>query len=677
MKVKGISLLEQHAEKLVVAVVALIVLAALAFQFLSESNVSVGGRDVPLARAFEAVERDAESVTSAIRDSDPALPEPPEVSIGGRYEELIAAREGEGADVLALGPRFRMNLGGAGEPGPDEDEPFAAFEPPAPSGPVAAVYRGAIDPRDVVMLPGLRDYVASQQPFDAAAITIAARFDGVELERRLESPPAGERPAPRSWRTEIEILTVEAQRQRRLSDGSWSEPEPVASAPSAVDLLGRVSDPAFRATDMGQVLDVARVGRRAIVQPAFYRTLYSAPWNPPVTDGEISEGDDAANPQDARAIELLQRQLQATRRQITNVQDRIERLENQPAPDRRPPPGDGDRRRDPPPGRDNAPDTPTTPLERAEAELLDLQDQEAATIDELEALGVVFDDDEERSEEEGWDPSRLDPLGPVMSNPSLAIWTHDLSAEPGVEYRYRLRPIFNNPYFGQRLTPEQMEMAEAPTAAGDWSDWSEPVSLLDDSYYFVTSASEAGVGPARSTFELYRFYYGAWRFDSVSVEPGDALTGTIGVPVLPIFDMAALGEGLNGDDGRGDEPPPGRGPGRDPGRDPGRNGGRDGDGGRGDGRAPPPDPRRDPDGPAVVADDGPTELQFDIGAVLLDVAPDITAAPGATGGVQVFLYQDGQIQPRWPAVDEGSELYRTLRDAARAAESRQSRLNRP
>ena len=63
-------------------------------------------------------------------------------------------------------------------------------------------------------------------------------------------------------------------------------------------------------------------------------------------------------------------------------------------------------------------------------------------------------------------------------------------------------------------------------------------------FFFVTSAeprSEISASP-KAAAEMYVFYYGFYRMASVSLEPGDVLTGTAKLPDLKLADMKKLEE---------------------------------------------------------------------------------------------------------------------------------------
>ncbi|MEL7473511.1 MAG: hypothetical protein AAGK04_09355 [Planctomycetota bacterium] len=656
MKVKGINIFEQHAEKAVVAVVALAVLAALALQFLTESTVKVGNQDVPVGQAFDQAERLAQNVRASIDDSEPALPEAPAGSIASALDERLAGRVGARPRVDELDSAFTVLAGAGGPVDVRPDELFAPFEPQPPMSPIASAYQGAIHPLEVLDHGGLASLTPAEQPFDVSAITVAARYDGVTLKDRLERAPEGRRALPRAWARDLEVIGVELQRQQRGADGAWSNPQAVASAPGRHVMLAAAQNEQFLPGDMPELLDIVRDTRRSVVQPAFYDVIGdSESWAPP-EEGLDLVVDPGVDPQNADRIERLRRQLRTVERRLVGFEERLGRLQGQdgrrPPPDRNPDGGgrdggrDGGRGRDGgPPPRDNA-DPRQQQIQSLEERIQESQDEIQEIKDQLAELGVVEETPEAALDDRpAYDPSGLPPLPPLLENESLRLWAHDLTGEPGAEYRYRIRPIFNNPMFGQTLAESQRDMAASPIAPGPWSDWTEPVMLPEMSYYFVTNATPAGeLGEARATFELYRFYYGSWRAGRANIQPGDELAATIDIEPGPIFDLEKIREGLQ----RGPDGDPARDRFRD--RDADRRRERDLEGFE------PPAGGGDADGTEdELYTPGPSELVFDVGSVLLDVASDV-----GSEGVQVILYNAGPIEVRRPAAERRSDWFQRL-----------------
>ncbi len=147
---------------------------------------------------------------------------------------------------------------------------------------------------------------------------------------------------------------------------------------------------------------------------------------------------------------------------------------------------------------------------------------------------------------------KAESVGPLLEQESYQVWSHDLTAEPGAVYRYRIRYGVNNPLFGREKSlgsedAELIDEAKRPLVRSPWSAWSDPVFVGRESYFFVTSAREEGVLNQQSssaTAEVYRMYYGYYRKHTVTLEPGDAVQGEFRLPDdLPLFQTRAVKAG--------------------------------------------------------------------------------------------------------------------------------------
>lgn len=675
MKLKGINLIERHVEKIILIVVVLVFLGVLALQIVAPRTIDVGGQAVAPAEAFRPAEQAAQSLRAQLDSTDPALPDVASSSVLEEFEATVSARNAPRPEVLALGTGISPGVtGAAAEAG---DVRYATLTIPAPSAPTPAGYQAAIDPREVIATPALAAVLPASQPFDVSAVSVQATFDGTALRDQLVRDDLASdgpiRAIPRNWwRGGIQILAVELERQKMNIDGSWGDPEAAPTPPGMLNLAESLSADRTVLGDIQSLVDRARENPRAIVQPAFYRTLNSAAWREPavMANAEIEIG--GVDPEIVR--------LEARRDDVIKRLDALrEQLGGGGSGGRDP---DRDRGRDPGgrrPGRDQPPTPPSgTPdrgdpqqraiqgrIDRFEAELEELNEQ-------LEALGVQVDDNANDPGRGGPDtpPGRqpgaqrgrdLEPALPaLLENAELDVWAHDLSAEPDATYRYRLRVVVNNPFFGRRasLMADQQPLAASPTLTSDWSAWSDPIDVLGDRYYFMVNAAPADeLRGVRATAELYRFYYGQWRRASVLVEPGDRLADIADLPELLVYDLQAL---------RGDQPTDDDQDFGDPrGRDP---------------RGVDPRDRRPPerDRGASVASDaeleragspGPEELVIETAAVLLDVA----LAPGSALGrnaVYDAILTDARsgLVRRSPASDRATEIYRRISTAARGAE---------
>lgn len=139
----------------------------------------------------------------------------------------------------------------------------------------------------------------------------------------------------------------------------------------------------------------------------------------------------------------------------------------------------------------------------------------------------------------------------LLSSTEYPVWSHDAGVEPGRVYRYRLRVLLNNPLYQRERSlgtedPEMIALAGQPLVASPWSEWSDPVEVGRASYYFVTAASDAGeLGKSipTATAEVYRMYYGYYRRQTATLEPGDVVRADFRLPEgLVTFDVAGVDE---------------------------------------------------------------------------------------------------------------------------------------
>jgi len=118
----------------------------------------------------------------------------------------------------------------------------------------------------------------------------------------------------------------------------------------------------------------------------------------------------------------------------------------------------------------------------------------------------------------------------LANDETVRVWGHDINVKPGSTYRYRCHLSTYNPFYTQKskLVADQHSLSDAfllPTAT---SEWGAPVSIEPAVSFFVVSAA-AGEGRLQlgsATVELYRFYDGARRFETVTLQPGDTITAT-------------------------------------------------------------------------------------------------------------------------------------------------------
>ena len=674
MKLKGINLFEQHVEKIVVGGIALVGLGVLSAQFLGSSNqIKVGNEEVSPEGAFGPVKKKAEELLARVRSQAPTLPDAPKVDVLQKFEAAVSGGVAP-APKLAGNFAVRPNIGKTNIDLVSGDSLLAEVTIPATSVPVARVSAGSFDPVEWATVPGLKPYLPQDQPFDKFSVSVEVSFNGKAFKDALTADPDGAsgpiQPIPLGWvNNNVEILAVEVERQQLDASGGKGSTVILKPIPGRPDMLGQIAKSVKSAGDMPRTLDDAKAMHEGILRPAFYRYIAGEAWWAPT---ELQEGG-----------AVVERVAKAEKR-LTDVAAELDRLRNalvkQKTPlAERPGAGGGggggkgarggggggeqpQERRESPTSGDKKP--VKSDLERR-IEKKELE--ESSLTQQLETLRLEASGEKVKPTE-----SRL----AVMDDAKVRLWAHDLQAEPGATYQYRVRVVANNPLFGREaaLKEEQKARASEALLRGEWSEWSEPISVDQKTYYFITSASERdNLGPARASAELMQFYYGYYRRAALSsINPGDLFAGEVKLPPeLVIYDLKKIAEGARpmtesevaagpeGEEGGG-----GGGKGKLTG------------GGRGRGELGHPAPAEAAQA-AVLKDDlskpGPEKLAVSIDAMLLDVAsgPAPSAASiGKVATMRAFIRErTGQIVVKTPEQQQDDALFQRISRSAKLGEA--------
>ena len=178
--------------------------------------------------------------------------------------------------------------------------------------------------------------------------------------------------------------------------------------------------------------------------------------------------------------------------------------------------------------------------------LAELRERENTLVAELRALG--YNDQGQRLEANA--PFE-EPLASLASDQSgqITLWSHDITAKPGMTYRYRARVAVSNPFYGRgdSLREEQRPLPEKPTLLSPESEWSAPVTLDESKVFFLSTATLAGgplEGRARASADLFEFYYGYWRSADQVLQQGDAVAAELSLPELPLFELSKDDRGV-------------------------------------------------------------------------------------------------------------------------------------
>ena len=602
MKLKGISVVEQHVEKIVLGVFAVILLGAFAWQFIGNPNaVQVGTQTVSPDKAPDIVRDMARTVKGKL-ESPTAPPVPEQPSILEEVRSGLAQSAQPPAPIRLAGlvggsaPLAPRPVTPGGQAPASEGEMFAVFTPPAPTGVTWAMHEGTIDPVLPMRVKEAAAFLPKEQPFDKRSVTVRATIDAKAIREGLQRPTGGQ-PLPAAWwNAKVEVLDVELQRQTKGADGSWGETQTIVTIPGAFSMRERLRDPNTRPADLAALLDAERNNRQSVRRAPYWPVISGTAWTPP---GEAGAATGA--PAD---IERRARQVRVLKEELNRMAEQLKRLEAPPAPGREDPEADdrgggggGGGGGKPPGGQasahpssefdslrgvfamDGIEDSIFTrdtwaqagggrggrgdeeeAVDRREAQKKQLQKRIedttkklAAEVADLEKAGY----DETGAKIGAQQAQFVEPLGSITESATekVTVWSHDVTAEPGKTYRYRLVAWLTNPLFGNGagLSEKQRDLAKPAAVPSEPSEWTPAVEVRPDTVFVFTSAREPGTvgagsaaiySEASASAELFRFYYGYWRRGTVEMRPGDAMRATLTLPELSTF---AVETGPNGE----------------------------------------------------------------------------------------------------------------------------------
>jgi len=552
MKIKGTNAFEQHCEKILLMLVLVAFLGVLALQFVGKPNhVDVGGEQVPPQQVFQELATQASNLNGRLVDVDPGLPEVSSV-------DLLASYRAQLTSPIAPSDRLAMSFGvpeqAGGVLGDDQTDdtlisqtgPIAGLQMPALSASYVNAQWVTIDPYVLQQIPLLSRYVSQRQPHDFASVSVQGVISREDVMGALTSAPEGQRAIPRKfWNsTGLVVMSVESQRQRLNSDGTWEDdgaPVPMPGTLQATWYLdGDEELSEFQTLIAGSGQAAERVAR-----PPFPATISGPTWLPPRRAQERTAS--YANLGEIKRLEA----------RIAQLQEDIERISTGGTQRQTSSPAGNTGRG----GRTTRPTTPTrdpgTGTSQRDREIARKQIQIEQAQEELDSLrfqgGQTDASDPAAPGTRGGAPlfraRSGSGAGSVLDAEETPVWTHDIGVQPGATYRYRLRVGVNNPLYGRGadLDPENDEhqsLARQPLSYTPWTDWSDPVVVGAREYFFVTNArlgGQLGVSSPSATGELYTMHYGYYRRASVTLNPGDPVTTSTRVPEgLVTFNTASI-----------------------------------------------------------------------------------------------------------------------------------------
>lgn len=540
MKTKGITFWELHVEKLVLGAAALVFLAFLVLQVITNpTTVEVGGTEYTPRNVDEAVVEQARQLQAKISNEARSPVEdlaPPVRSAEMFRNRLLPTVTGELAVVQArVYPR----------PADVEqvDREFRVAELPATSQPVVRQYADALLPGTVEQFEELADVLPEPpEPPDIFFQTIAARLDYASIlkELRKEDPDGEKLTVPQSWYGEtLPIVDVVVERQEQ-ANGGWTNTTLLSPIPGQYTYRPEIEseDEPINATRRDAILlELAQPNaQQMLAQPPFYPTLSNAWIHPFSAQFEPAQEEDTEIGRLLRRVTLAQEELQALEKRMRDAGVSLDPDEDDDERNG----GGGSPGGPDPSGGPGAPD-PTggsgagsmsgpggTAGDQIDERLAERWRRDRRTLlerirnweRELETLGYSAEPP----------PARTLNLS---EDDEIDLWVHDIAAEPEATYRYRMKVRLYNPFFARRLNlvEEQQQLAGEFTMDTPWSEWSDPVHIQPRRVIYIVNASPAGRaaigGGVRSLgsvdAEVYRFYNGRWWYEEFRLQPGDRI----------------------------------------------------------------------------------------------------------------------------------------------------------
>lgn len=598
MRLKGINPIEQHVEKLVLGLVALVFVGVLAVQFLiSPNEVEYNGQMVPPDQVLARLGDRAGALHGQMTDPDPALPAIETPDLAGEFESAFGEPVLDPSRVVAapLGERFELAIAEV----ENLDGPVTPLTLPEPGAALVASQWATVDPFFKRATPSMDAYLPAEQPLDKVTVSVESVVNGTLIREALETAAEGRRAIPSHWWSSggeglVEVLSVALERQERAADGSWSDPVPVERVRWTPGVLEAYNEggpddetatwDSLRPSELLALAGMAQDDPGLVAQPEYLPTIAGVEWVAPSKMDELE-----ARLENEAAVERLLADIADLQEDIQRIEDRRQNRKSDPGSSAGGGGGGVMRIGGGSRGGGSSSRSRTQrddPLDKQiDAKKAQIVEKEA----ELDELYAKMDDDDPGSTPSGRRPTRAgsqdpsgrgggglivigggggpsdpgisrrssrptagrrsgskfaDSPGPLLGLESYQVWAHDLTARPGAEYRYRLRYALNNPLFGRERSlgseePEVLALAAEPLVYSPWTPWSDPVNVGREDYFFVTSAREEGQLSQRSasaTAEVYKVFYGYYRKHTVTLEPGDAVVGKFHWPDdLPTF----------------------------------------------------------------------------------------------------------------------------------------------
>ncbi len=544
MKNKGINLVEQHIEKIVLGVAGVVFFSALAWQLVGNVNhVTVAGDSI----APSELDSKISTATKAIRDRpkvDLSAMKSSFASQAGAFQKSLASGVGPDGQLPRIEAGLASVLQSDGTAG---GKPFHDARLAALAMQDTLQLSDTFDVTTVREVPQLKAFYGdSVGPFDITWAIPCATVDLKGIRAELDSTARGLQ-IPKLWyHDSLLFIDVAFERERLKSDGTWSEPTLVESVPGAFSFRPEIA----KGADAG-LRDAAfkyleeKSAQLKIVQPDFLptrRDVFSAGLL-------LSQSAGSAASTETAEVRGLRKEVAKRSVEVKRLKDELDEaggeLEDKTKEDKKK--EDEKKKND---EKQNSGNSGSSGASRPGGGIGGAMDggkrgsgvEDVANkekrirmtrglralekrLEGLESkLGSLLGVDEAaRAAAASANAASVD----VMGADNLLVWTHDIGVSPGETYRYRASVKTYNPFFsnGSLLVKEQAALDDSFTLDSATSPWGSPIRVAPPVEFFVIDAiaGEGRLGVGQATIEVFRYHDGERHRERFSVQPGDAI----------------------------------------------------------------------------------------------------------------------------------------------------------
>ena len=516
MTTKGTSVWEQYVEHVVLAI-AIIVMAWFAWSaFGTKIESRVGRRTLTTATVDGELLQAAIELAPNFEDGEPSpleitLPDP----LGNRFTARLSQSISPSQRVVFP----RVDLTSEIDVNQNVVSELRMYVQPNISAPEDIrmhQWFGTVAQSEMNRVDELSESIDGP-PNDTSWIQIAAKFDVDSVMESFSLSSDDAEPIPGQWYNNgIDIFDVVIERQTLL-ENEWSAPEVVDVLPGHLTYRSKLAEGSVDSMEMDSIISNLRGGSQAeITTPDFYPLKGISPKNtgaPWSWDGftqieDFNEEEDGTA-EVKKSISRIEGRISKQEKLINRIIENIDDAQRGGG-GRGPMGGGGGGAGD----KEKKLDRLQKQLERAEEKLSEYHEEKKVLEEDLAAI------------EQGQEVVEAGMGGDVW------VWGHDLTAQTGEKYRYRMTIQLANPFFGHKpsLFPQQVSLAKDVTVASETSKWTDVIEMQKSKQWFVTGSKKSGGGIARDRFnpghisvELFEFSDGSWNNNSLTIQVGQPI----------------------------------------------------------------------------------------------------------------------------------------------------------